>query len=169
MKSDCQLARERLQQEMDGELRAEARRDLQAHLHICSHCSEIQRQWRALGMALAAPTPAPPEDLLARTLARVESLPVPVPLHRGDFRRRVIFWSVLTLLGLGVSLAPLRGHLQTLYLLVAEWRGEVLSITGENAEPLLALLLLSVAGLAAWLAWKLTPDVRPPGRRLAHH
>ncbi len=67
-----QAIKDKLFELHDGELRGEARREVEAHLATCSACRESYEHWQRLARVLfRAPCPPPSEALVDRVMDRI--------------------------------------------------------------------------------------------------
>lgn len=170
MKSTCRRCRAWLEQEAAGELDREEAWALEAHRQECAACRGAGEQWQRLREAMAITPPAPPAGLAERILLRLDA----EGCGAGDARRSlprspgwlaallvttaVLLWS--SLLGVGSAL-------QHFWLSAARWQTQLLYAEFRVRDSVVFVILLEVAWVAGWLAWRQWQRYRPePGRRV---
>lgn len=159
MTGDCRRCRAWLRREPGGSA-AESEAH-QRHLSACAACRRAHEQQEALLAALAPPPPpAPPEGMAERIMLRLEAEGCWSPaLSTGEPEPARPLWLRMALVGVVALLCLVSAQsgavgLLQFWLAAARWQTKVFCTEVGVRDSLAFLLLLEVAWLAGWLAWR---------------
>ncbi len=140
-----QCRRELLELYIDNRLEATERRELAAHLHICSRCQEeLQQVQRVVEMLHGYKTAEPDKQFFADIMRKIECEPSPLvlELHRRRTVGRLLGWASVILAG---------AVLTRILTLVNGYIGDLVSIGLIKLWNRLMALIAPGADVLGWL------------------
>lgn len=161
MKRDCRRCQDWLGREAESELNPVDAAACERHAATCGDCRRAQRQHQALRAALVPPPPpVPPEGMAERILLRLEAEGCWSPaLSAAEAEPARPLWLGIVLIAVATGLCLVSARSGTLGLLqfwlaAARWQTKIFCTEVGVRDSFAFLLLLEVAWLTGWLAWR---------------